>query len=240
MSKVENFETKIYSDENGWKIWLCTERSEWNKVESFFKFQYPVKGTPQRDTRILVLNGYYDTLSAVNNALKNRHNFVHYAVGTTYSPDEFSNRFLELIKETICDGSLQNSLREHNRKTLHQAHLIPCYSLNCGDREFTIYHDHITSTLAKFAIQEKPEGGYQVQVLCIGEIGGKVFKTNHTFTDKMLRPESLSNAVFKVLNPLLDKIKMDNEERKDIVADITHTFEQGRFGFWHLLNLINK
>lgn len=240
MSKVENFETKIYSDEEGWKIWLCTERTEWDKVQSFFKAQYPVKGTPQRDTNIIPLQGYYDTLNVVKSTLKTRERYVHYSVGTTYHEDEFSTRFLEIIHEKIDNGSLLVVLKEHNRKTLHQNHLLPGYRLDGTDREFTVYHDPVAATLAKFTFKQKPEGGYEVSVLCIGDAQGRMLKTDHVFTERMLRPESLSNAVFRVLNPLLDEMKMDKEDRLDIVSDISHYFEKCRFGIWHLLKLANK
>ncbi|QBZ70700.1 hypothetical protein pETSU_119 [Edwardsiella phage pEt-SU] len=240
MHKVENFETKLFSNDDGWKIWLCTERDE-IKLSSFFKVQYPVKGTPQRDTKVIPITGYYDTTSAIKNQLLSRRQFVHYAVGTTYLEDEYSKWFLETMFALIDAGTLIPALKEHNRKTIHRLHLIPGYSgQDEGSRTYTVYHDTVSATLAKFTITPKEDDGYEMAVLCIGDAKGRMVKTDHVYTEPMTRPESLSNALFRVFNPLLDEMQVDKEERMDIVADITHHFEKCRFGFWDLLNKINK
>lgn len=240
MSKVENFETKLFSNEDGWKIWLCTERDE-VKLSSFFKVQYPVKGTPQRDTKVIPITGYYDTSSAVKRQLDTRRQFVHYSVGTTYREDEYSEWFLKTMYELIDTGNIIASLKEHNRKTIHRLHLIPGYvGKEAVERSYTVYHDPVSATLAKFTINSKEDGSYEMAVLCIGDAKGRMVKTDHVYTEPMQRPESLSNALFRVFNPLLDEMQIDKEERMDIVADITHHFEKCRFGFWDLLNKINK
>lgn len=240
MQKVENFETKLFSNEDGWKIWLCTERTEL-KLSSFFKVQYPVKGTPQRDTNILAISGYYDTSSAVMHQLKTRRQFVQYAVGTTYQEDEYSNWFLKVMTELWETGNIIERLKEHNRKTIHRLHLIPGYvGREAIERTYTVYHDRVAATLAKFTVLTKEDGSYETSVLCIGDSKGNMIKTDHVFTDPMTRPESLSNAVFRVFNPLLDQMQISKDERMDIVADILHHFEKCRFGFWDLINKINK
>lgn len=240
MSKVENFETKVYSDEDGWKIWLCTERTEWDKVESFFKVQYPIKGAPTRDTRISLIPGYYDNLQIVKNAIDNRSQWIHLNVGTSYTKDEYSTKYITILTDLI-EGDLLDKIKEHNRKTLHQAHLLPGYRLSGTNRQYTVYHDADAGLVVNMTFhQDLKKGGYKTEVRAIMDINSRACKAECFYEDQMNRPESISNAVFKVLNTLLDEAKMDKEERMDIVSDITHYFNKGRFGFWHLLHLLNK
>lgn len=240
MSKVENFETKIYSNEEGWKIWLCTERTEL-KVTSFFKAQYPVKGTPHCSKSIISIGGYHDTVSGIYSQLKLSRNFLKYTVGPTYRDEEYANWFYETMNKLIETEALFPIIKEHNRKTLHRFHLLPGYSgKHDSERTYVVYHDKVMATLAKFTIRYKEEGGYETHVLCIGDAKGKMIKTDHTFTEPFLRPEFLSNALFRVFNPLLDEMGVDKEERLDIVGDMTHYFEKCRHGIWDLLRLSNK
>lgn len=239
MSKVENFETKLYSDQDGWKIWLCTERTAWEKVISFFKVQYPVKGTPSRDTNILQVAKYYDTVNSVKQAIEQGGYWIQVSVGTTYSQDEYSDKFMSIMNDLIKEGLLEK-LKEHNRKTLHSSHLLPGYRIDGTDRVYTVYHDVEAGIIVNARFIDKPEGGYKLDVTAIMDINGRACKAHHVYDESMHRPESISNAVFKVLNTLLDESKMDKEDRMDIVSDITHYFNVGRFGFWHLLYLLNK
>lgn len=239
MSKVENFETKIYSDEDGWKIWLVTDRTSWDKVTSYFKCQYPVAGTPRRDTRILEVPNYHHNISTLGTELAKRMYFIHMLVGPTNTRDEYSVKFTDIMMDSMSNGVMLKALREHNRKTLHQEHLLPGYQSSGKERSFVVYHDPVAATMAKVTFTETDEG-YTTSFLCIGDVKGAMTKTEQTVTFMLRRPESISNELFRTLNPLLAKMQLDVDDRKDIVSEINEYFNKGRFAFWLTLAKLNN
>lgn len=240
MTTPQKFETKIYDSEDGWRIWLVTTRTAWDKVESAFKVQYFVNGRPHLFQSVCRIDGYYDTVDGIQRYLLANQGWIHVWLTTNYTANEHSRYFLATMKELIKGGELKEKVRQHNHKTMHKLEFLPSYKCQDGKHLITLHHDPEVGQLVTLDLY-KLDDGIHVDVYAIMENQhGKVLRTQTKTMNPMLRPESVSNEVFRAVNPLMDAVNLNKDDRKDFVAEMREYFENTRFAFWRLLNSLNK
>lgn len=236
MTNVKNFETKVYSDDAGWKIWLCTEVSN-HQVVSFFKAQYPVKGSPMLAPKLLPISGYYDMVELVTGKLRHGVAWPNIPGGVEYC---VQTKFVNIIMDAINSGSMTDVINAHGDKTRHIPEFLLGYKKPAdGQHNLTVFHDADMGVLASVSFIETEEG-YNVYTKMLATVRGAGVKVAVTNKGPIRSADGLNNLLLGHCQELLINAFPDVEERKDVIAEINSYFSGGRVGIETLLNQLNK
>lgn len=241
MAAVERFETKLYTNENGWVIWLVTTRTQWDRVKTFFKLQRFENDAPVFSREIIDFPEYIDDLSIFvkhERWTAIRANIYLNTAGDTTS----GGTFMGILNRLYLDGRLKDKIDEHNKKTKHKLEFLPTYQYKEVNRAMTVTPYRDEDAVASVTFSEY--GGkwsikYKATVL---GINGAAFKVEDSIPvgDIRLRPENISNALLTVFNKVMIQAQLSVSTRKDIVAEVNEFFEKGRFAFWDQINKMSK
>lgn len=234
------FETEIIN-RFGWKICLVTKRDENGMPKSSFTARFEAVGIPRYAKNLFQVHTYLHTLEALEKHLRFYNAYPHSDLYWRLDKD-YTTDFITVLDTAIKDGSALKAIIAHNRKTLHQPHLLPGYSPDGGAYNFKIIDEMengIELTIKLYpshtdnGTTAKLEGS--IHLATDDHTACRDFKN----ATPLLRPDAIQNAVMGSIIDLLQKAYPDIEDRKSIVAEIVKYFESGRFGFWVLLGRLN-